>query len=133
MEYTILQALSFGEHCGLKGIKVKDLESMNICLKAAIDDFNSATESQMANEECYQYFSAWCRDKLTQEFCDDALIVRMTKTELIEQLESLIDNARDYCKDSDHDDVWDKDIECCELCIKLVERYVDNNGKIKGE
>lgn len=68
-----LKALSFGEHCGIKRISFGGLEEMEICLNAAIEDFNSATEEQINNEESYQYFCAWCNEKLSQEFCDSVL------------------------------------------------------------
>lgn len=73
VEEMILRALSFSEHCTLKNIVVDDLMEMKKCFDAAIENFDSATEEQINENEHYQYFCAWCDKYLTQEFCNNVL------------------------------------------------------------
>ena len=54
----------------------------------------------------------------------------MSKEEILEQLDSIIDNAETMLKDAYADNIWKKDIAVCLLCQRLVQDFVDDNGNI---
>lgn len=57
----------------------------------------------------------------------------MNKKELIEQLESIIENAETYIDgdESYNGSPWDLDIKCSKVCIELVNKYCNEDGTIK--
>ena len=59
---------------------------------------------------------------------DSMEVSNMSKTELINHLQSLIEYAKDnidWSCDLDEDDqIWLDDITCCEQCIELIKQHM---------